>query len=56
MKKFIPDKELEESIMTDNPVPKNLWNVPALDDFIKEILKDEMRLHGFTSTMDLENK
>ena len=29
LKKFIPDKELRDSILTENPVPKNFMKVPS---------------------------
>ena len=33
LKKFIPDKELKDSILTKNPVPKSFMKVPSLDVF-----------------------
>ena len=31
LKKFVPDKELKDRILTKNPVPKNFMKVPSLD-------------------------
>ena len=34
----IPDKDNNEKILTENPVPSNLQEVPVLDDFVKTLL------------------
>ena len=35
---YIPDKDINEKILTENPVPSNLQEVPVLDDFVKTLL------------------
>ena len=37
-KNHIPDKDINEKIFTENPVPSNLQEVLALDDFVKTLL------------------
>ena len=37
-KNYIPDKGIYEKILTENPVPSNLQEVPVLDDFVKTLL------------------
>ena len=37
-KNYIPDKDINEKILTENPVPSNLQEVPVLDDFVKTLL------------------
>ena len=37
-KNYIPDKDINEKTMTENPVPSNLQEVPVLDDFVKTLL------------------
>ena len=34
LKKFIPDKEVKDSILTENPVPKIFMKAPWLDVFM----------------------
>ena len=41
LKKFIPDKKLKDSILTENLVPKNFMKVPSLDVFIRDSVKEE---------------
>jgi len=41
--KYISDKELKEKILLKDPVPTNIKAVPHLDEFIKEIMKDERK-------------
>ena len=55
LKKFIPDKELKDSILTENPVPKNFMKVPSLDVFIRDTMKEERRNHELTLDSILEN-
>ena len=54
LKKFIPDKELKDSILTENPVPKNFMKVPSLDVFIRDTMKEERRNHELTMDSVLE--
>ena len=37
-KNYIPDKDINEKILTENPVPSNLQEVPVLDDFVNALL------------------
>ena len=37
-KNYIPDKDINEKILTEYPVPSNLQEVPVLDDFVKTLL------------------
>ena len=37
-KNYIPDKDINGKILTENPVPSNLQEVPVLDDFVKTLL------------------
>ena len=36
-KNYIPDENINENILTENPVPSNLQEVPVLDDFLKTL-------------------
>ena len=38
---YIPDKDIEEQLLTENPVPSNLQQVKPLDDFIRSFLSSE---------------
>ena len=38
LKSYIPDKDINEKILTENPVPSNLQEVPVLNDFGKTLL------------------
>ena len=48
LKKFIPDKELKDSILTENLVPKNFMKVPALGVFTRDTMKEERWNHELT--------
>ena len=37
-KNYIPDKDINGKILTENPVPSNLQEVPVLDYFVKTLL------------------
>ena len=37
-KNYVPDKDINEKILMENPVPLNLQVVPVLDDFVKTLL------------------
>lgn len=43
MDKFIPDKELKEKILTENPVPENIQKTFQLDQFMRDIMKDDKK-------------
>ena len=34
----VPDKDIEEQLLTENPVPSNLQQVKPLDNFIRSLL------------------
>ena len=36
-KNYIPDKNIDEKILTENPVPSVLQEVAVLDDFVKTL-------------------
>ena len=38
---YIPDKDIEEQLLTENPVPSNLQQVEPLDDFIRSLLPSQ---------------
>lgn len=40
MDKYVPDKDLKDSIMTENPVPSNVNKPKKLDGYFKEILNE----------------
>jgi len=44
------DKEIKEKIVSFNPVPKNVRQVPELDGYIKQLLVD----YNKTTTLHLE--
>ena len=37
-KNYIPDKDINQNILTENSIPLNLQEVPVLDDFVKTLL------------------
>ena len=37
-KNYIPDKDINEKILPENPVPSDLQEVPVLADFVKTLL------------------
>ena len=45
---------MKDSILTENPVPKNLMKVPSLDVFIRDTMKEECRNHELTKRSVLE--
>ena len=38
---YIPDKDIEEQLLTENLVPLNLQQVKPLDDFIRSLLRSQ---------------
>ena len=40
---FIPDKELKEAVLMQNPVPENIDPTKKLDDFVRSILKEKRK-------------
>ena len=53
LKKFIPDKELKDSILTEN-LPKNFMKLPSLDVFIRDTMKEEHWNYELTMDSVLE--
>ena len=41
-KNYIPDKDINEKILTEDPVTSNLQEVPVLDDFVKTLLVSQI--------------
>ena len=37
-KNHVPGKDIDEKILTENPVPSNLQEVPVLNDLVKTLL------------------
>ena len=54
LKKYIPEKEFKDSILTENPVPKNFMKVASLDVFIRDTVKEERQNHELTMDPILE--
>ena len=46
--------ELNDSILTENPLPKNFMKVPPLDVFIRDTMKEECRNRALTMASVLE--
>ena len=42
---YIPEDSLKEAILCWNPVPDNLDNVKKLDDFLRDILKENHKIN-----------
>jgi len=40
---FIPEKELKDAVLLENPVPENIDPTKKLDDFLKGILKERKK-------------
>ena len=38
---YVLDKDIEEQLLTENPVPSNLQQVKPLDDFIRSLLPSQ---------------
>ena len=37
---YVQERDLKESILTENPVPSNITEVKKLDEFISHLLKE----------------
>ena len=53
--KYIPNKELKDAILVDNPVPENLDPVKKLDDFARSILKDSRHSKIANEIVNMDN-
>ena len=42
---YIPDKYIEEQLLTENPVPSNLQQVKLLDDLIRSFYLHKQSRH-----------
>ena len=38
---YVPEKDLKDSIMNENPVPLNIHKPHVLDDFLKELMEEQ---------------
>ena len=47
-KNYIPDKDIYEKVLTENPVSLNLQEVPVLNDFVKTLLVSQ-KVTGYGS-------
>ena len=54
LKKFIPDKESKDSILTENHLPKNFMKLPSLDVFMSDTIKEERWNYELTLDSVLE--
>ena len=43
LRKHVGDKAIKERVLTDNPVPRNVDQPPAVDIYIKELIKETVR-------------
>ena len=43
MNNYIPEKELQEKILRATPVPKNIQATHHLDEFVRDIMKENKR-------------
>ena len=50
----LPDKELEDSILTENSLPKNFMKVLSLDVFIRDTMTEKRLNHELTMDSVLE--
>ena len=41
--KFVPDKEIKDSVLFGNPVPSNIQKPKSLDDFYKDLLEEKRK-------------
>ena len=53
---YIPDKDINEKILTENPVPSNLQEVPVLDDFVNALLVLQTVLRLITKGTSLRKR
>ena len=42
---YITTKDIEEQLLTENPVPSNFQQVKPLDDFIRSLLSSQQLRH-----------
>ena len=43
---YIPDKDIKEAVLSENPVPENIDPVKKLDDFLKDLLIEKQKNFG----------
>ena len=53
MGKFVPEKQLKENILYENPVPNNIAQPKTLDVFMKELLEEQGKKHSLALEKDL---
>ena len=52
---YVKEADLEQQILTENPVPDNLDQVKKLDDFVRDILKDKRKQKDLDMIAHLKN-
>jgi len=54
---YIPDKEVKEAVLLQNPCPENLHPVKKMDDFLEDLLKDKRKtdLEGILERVQKKN-
>ena len=48
---FIPEKDVEENLLIQQPVPENVRGVKKLDDFVKSIMGQSAQVLNQDATM-----
>ena len=54
MKRYVPDKDIKDSVLLENPVPSNINSSFVLDDFLKSLLDDQKRTRQLEFDTTLE--
>ena len=54
MQKYIPEKDVKETILIKTPKQENLYSIKKLNDFLQELLKPKKRLQGIAIYNTLE--
>ena len=49
---YIPEKDIEEAILEENPVPQNIKQPKKLDDFLKQLVNTNSTLVAGDSTLE----
>ena len=52
---YVKEADLEQQILTENPVSDNLDQVKKLDDFVRDILKDKRKQKDLDMIAHLKN-
>ena len=51
---YVPEKDLKDSIMNENPVPLNIHKPHVLDDFLKELMEEQNKSYQINIEKMLE--